>query len=115
MDNESDLDAVTAVSGSGPAYFFHLMEAMIEAGEALGLTPETALELTLETAYGAALMARRRDATPARLRQNVTSPGGTTERALALLDSAGVPAAVRAAVTGAAVRARELAEEFGRS
>ena len=115
VDNESDLDAVTAVSGSGPAYFFHLMEAMIEAGEALGLTPETALELTLETAYGAALMARRRDATPARLRQNVTSPGGTTERALALLDSAGVPAAVRAAVTGAAVRARELAEEFGRS
>jgi pyrroline-5-carboxylate reductase len=115
VDQETDLDAVTAVSGSGPAYFFHLMEAMIEAGEALGLTPETALELTLETAYGAALMARRRDATPTRLRQNVTSPGGTTERALALLDAAGVSAAVRAAVTGAAIRARELAEELGRS
>jgi len=115
VGQETDLDAVTAVSGSGPAYFFHLMEAMIEAGEALGLTPETALELTLETAYGAALMARRRDATPTRLRQNVTSPGGTTERALALLDAAGVSAAVRAAVTGAAIRARELAEELGRS
>lgn len=115
VDQETDLDAVTAVSGSGPAYFFHLMEAMVEAGEALGLTPETALELTLETAYGAALMARRRDATPTRLRQNVTSPGGTTERALSLLDAAGVSAAVRAAVTGAAIRARELAEELGRS
>jgi pyrroline-5-carboxylate reductase len=115
LDQEDQLDAVTAVSGSGPAYFFYLMEAMIEAGEALGLSRTVATELTLETAYGAALMARQRDAEPARLRQNVTSPGGTTERALRILDEAGVRAAVGTAVRGAAERARELAREFGRS
>lgn len=115
VDEESQLDAVTAVSGSGPAYFFYLMEAMIEAAEALGLPRAVAAELTLETAYGAALMARQPDADPARLRQNVTSPGGTTERALGILDQAGVHQAIVAAVSGAAERARELAKEFGQS
>jgi pyrroline-5-carboxylate reductase len=113
VEREDLLDAVTAVSGSGPAYFFYLMEAMIDAGEALGLTREMAAELTLETAYGAALMARQREAEPARLRQNVTSPGGTTERALGILEEAGVRRSVEAAIGGAAERARELAREFG--
>jgi pyrroline-5-carboxylate reductase len=110
---ESDLDAVTAVSGSGPAYFFYLMEAMIEAGETLGLPRESAIALTLETAYGAALMARETDVDPASLRHNVTSPGGTTERALTILDDAGARRIIVDAVRGAAVRARELAKEFG--
>ncbi|HEX7034586.1 MAG TPA: pyrroline-5-carboxylate reductase [Pseudomonadales bacterium] len=114
VPEESALDAVTAVSGSGPAYFFYLMEAMIEAGEALGLDHDTAVTLTLETAYGAARMAREGGEPPAVLRANVTSPGGTTERALSILDAAGVRDTVRQAVAGAAARARELAEELGR-
>jgi pyrroline-5-carboxylate reductase len=108
------LDAVTAVSGSGPAYFFYLMEAMVEAGVELGLEPEAATALTLETAYGAALMARAGTGTPEQLRRNVTSPGGTTERALSILDEADTRAVIRRALAGAAERSRELAEEFGR-
>jgi pyrroline-5-carboxylate reductase len=112
---EDLLDAVTAVSGSGPAYFFYLMEAMIDAGEALGLGREAATTLTLETALGAARMAREGSAPPAELRANVTSPGGTTERALSILDAHDTRNAVNRAVAGAAQRARELAEEFGQS
>jgi len=115
VEKEDQLDAVTAVSGSGPAYFFYLMEAMIEAGQALGLSKAVAEELTLETAYGAALMARQRDAEPGQLRRNVTSPGGTTERALSILEDAGVRRSVAAAIGGAAERARELAREFAQS
>lgn len=111
---ESLLDAVTAVSGSGPAYFFYLMEAMVEAGVALGLDAEAATALTLETAYGAALMARAGTDSPEQLRRNVTSPGGTTERALSILDDADTRAVIRRALAGAAERSRELAEEFGR-
>lgn len=110
--DESSLDAVTAVSGSGPAYFFYLMEAMIEAGEALGLSREDATTLTLETAYGAARMAREGSDSPGRLRANVTSPGGTTERAVSILEAAGTRQAVEKAVAGAAQRARELAEDL---
>jgi pyrroline-5-carboxylate reductase len=113
--DEALLDAVTAVSGSGPAYFFYLMEAMIDAGEALGLDRATASALTLQTALGAARMACEGGDPPATLRANVTSPGGTTARALSILDAAEVDAAVRRAVMGAAERARELAEEFGQS
>jgi len=115
VDEESQLDAVTAVSGSGPAYFFYLMEAMIEAGEALGLPRESAIALTLETAYGAALMAREPGADPQQLRRNVTSPGGTTERALTILDAAGTRRIMIDAIQGAATRARELAREFGQT
>jgi pyrroline-5-carboxylate reductase len=115
VPEESLLDAVTAVSGSGPAYFFYLMEAMIDAGKALGLDDETARLLTLETAYGAARMAREGADPPDRLRANVTSPGGTTERALSILDAAGARETIERAVTGAALRARELAEGYGRS
>jgi len=114
VPREALLDAVTAVSGSGPAYFFYLMEAMVDAGVALGLDVETARLLTLETAWGAARMAREGNDPPDRLRANVTSPGGTTERALSILDAAGAREALERAIAGAAQRARELAEGFGR-
>jgi pyrroline-5-carboxylate reductase len=128
VESEALLDAVTAVSGSGPAYFFYLMEAMVEAGVALGLDEQTAKTLTIETAYGAALMAREGTAAPATLRANVTSPGGTTERALSILEAADSRGIINAALAGAAERARELAllsnkesakesgtEDFGKS
>ena len=110
---ESQLDAVTAVSGSGPAYFFYFMEAMIKAGEALGLDSATAAILTVETAYGAARMARESNQPPAELRANVTSPGGTTQRALSILDTADCQGIISAALAGAAERSAELAKEFG--
>ncbi len=110
---EDQLDAVTAVSGSGPAYFFYLMEAMIEAGRSLGLSAETAATLTLETARGAALMALE-GPSPAQLRANVTSPGGTTQAALEVLEAADCQGIINAAVAAAAERSRELATEFGR-
>ncbi len=114
VDNESDIDAVTAVSGSGPAYFFYLMEAMIEAGVELGLSRELAAKLTVATATGAAAMVEQAGADPAVLRQNVTSPGGTTERALALFDEGHLNPQIRTALAGAAQRSAELAREFGR-
>jgi pyrroline-5-carboxylate reductase len=115
VDEEVKLDAVTAVSGSGPAYFFYLMESMIEAGLEQGLDAETATVLTLETAYGAALMARERTDTPAELRANVTSPGGTTAAAIGALDDAGASATIRCALAAAGARSKTLAEEFGNS
>lgn len=113
VDEEGKLDAVTAVSGSGPAYFFYLMEAMIEAGIDQGLDGETATVLTLETAYGAALMARERTDPPATLRANVTSPGGTTAAALGVLDAEGTREIIKRALGRARARSTELAEEFG--
>jgi pyrroline-5-carboxylate reductase len=113
VDDEVQLDAVTAVSGSGPAYFFQLMEAMIDAGVGLGLSTETATTLTIETAYGAALMARAGQDSPGQLRQNVTSPGGTTAAALAVMTERGLPQIVQQAVFAASQRAAELADEFG--
>lgn len=113
LDTEADIDAVTAVSGSGPAYFFYLMEAMIEAGEALGLTPELARQLTVATARGAAAMANQEATQPSELRHNVTSPGGTTERALTIFNERSVHEHIRAGVAAAAVRSQELAQEFG--
>lgn len=115
VDEEAALDAVTAISGSGPAYFFYLMEAMVRAGEALGLEPEVATELTIETAYGAARMARETSTPPAILRANVTSPGGTTEKALEVLDGHHTDRHIVDALKQAAQRARELAIEFGRT
>ena len=110
------LDAVTAVSGSGPAYFFHLMESMMEAAEHLGLSANLAAVLTVETAFGAALMARQGGEAPAALRRKVTSPGGTTENALAVLAERNVkkPALVEA-LAAASRRSRQLAEEFAQT
>lgn len=90
------------------------MEAMIEAGVELGLERSLAAELVVATATGAAAMAEQPGADPAVLRQNVTSPGGTTERALALFDTAKLNSGIRTALAGAAARSAELAREFGK-
>lgn len=105
---ETQIDAVTALSGSGPAYFFLLMEAMEQAGTALGLDAETARLLTIQTALGAARMAVESESSPAQLREQVTSPGGTTERALAVFEAAGLRDQVAAAVGAARDRAAEI-------
>lgn len=115
VDTEAEIDAVTAVSGSGPAYFFYLMEGMITAGIDLGLDPETARRLTLQTAQGAAVMAIQSEAAPAQLRRDVTSPGGTTEAALHVFESHGLTATIHEALAAAARRSQELAIEFGAS
>lgn len=112
FESDAELDAVTALSGSGPAYFFYVIEALAEAGARLGLDPAVAKRLTIATAAGAAAMAVDDD--PATLRERVTSPGGTTERALAILAEQSLPATLDAAVRGAFHRSRELAEEFGK-
>ena len=109
METEDQIDAVTAVSGSGPAYFFMLMEHMISTGQKLGLSEELATQLTLQTALGAARMAQEGNDSAATLRENVTSPGGTTERALNIFADGGIQALVESALTGARDRSRELA------
>ena len=108
------LDAVTAVSGSGPAYFFLLMEHMIKAGTELGLDAQTSKALTLQTAYGAALMAQQATESVTTLRENVTSPAGTTEAALSKMLEQHVPEAVVSALHAAHQRSIELAKEFGK-
>lgn len=113
VKNESEIDAVTAVSGSGPAYYFLLMEAMIAAGQKLGLSKETATRLTLQTAAGAAEMALKSDVDPAELRRRVTSPGGTTERAIATFEAAHLRDIVDAAVKAANDRGAELSQQLG--
>ena len=115
VQDEAMLDAVTAVSGSGPAYFFHLMESMMEAAEHLGLSADLAAVLTVETAFGAALMARQGGEAPAALRRKVTSPGGTTESALAVLAERNVKPALVEALAAASRRSRQLAEEFAQT
>lgn len=106
---EGYLDAVTAVSGSGPAYVFYVAEAMIEAGVHLGLPRTTSTELAVQTLYGAAAMLRETGTHPALLREQVTSPAGTTAAALRTLDDQGVRAAFLAAMEAARDRSRELA------
>lgn len=114
VERETDMDAVTAVSGSGPAYFFLMMEALQEAGESLGLAPDTARRLSLQTALGAARMALESGDEPAELRARVTSPGGTTERALAALEEGGLRTLMAKAAEAAAQRSSELADALGR-
>jgi pyrroline-5-carboxylate reductase len=113
VDDEDLMDAVTALSGSGPAYFFLFMEALQDAGTDLGLPVETARLLTLQTAFGAAKMALESTEDAATLRQRVTSPGGTTERALDYLRQHGFEETVLGALRAAAERSRALAAEFG--
>lgn len=115
VENERDLDVVTALSGSGPAYFLLVMEALERAAIEEGLDRETARLLTLETAYGSAKMALEGAEEPATLRARVTSPGGTTERAVGILTQGGVTSLFAQAIHGATERARELAEMFGRN
>ncbi len=113
VDTEALMDTVTALSGSGPAYVFLLMEALEQAGTALGLPAEQARILTLQTVMGAAKLALEADVPPATLRQQVTSPGGTTERALAVLEEAGLRDIFERALAAAKARSTELADEFG--
>ncbi len=113
VQNEALLDSVTALSGSGPAYFFLVMEAMEKAGLNLGLDAESARLLTLQTAFGAAKMALESNEGPAELRHRVTSPGGTTERAITVLQDRGLEAMFAEALGGACQRARELGDILG--
>jgi pyrroline-5-carboxylate reductase len=113
VDNEEQLNAVTAVSGSGPAYFFLMMEAMQQAGEKLGLATDIAQQLVLQTALGAARMATESDLSPAELRQKVTSKGGTTEQAILSFQSADFQQIVLNALEAARNRSISLADELG--
>ena len=113
VEHESQMDTVTALSGSGPAYFFLFMEALEAAAHERGLPSDVAHRLTLETAFGAAQMARHSPDSLAALREQVTSKGGTTAAALAVLDAAGLRAIVAHAVAAADRRSAELAAEFG--
>jgi pyrroline-5-carboxylate reductase len=110
VNDEAGIDAVTAVSGSGPAYYFLFMEAMQQAGEALGLDSDTAKQLTLQTALGAARMALESTDSPAELRRKVTSPGGTTEQAINTFQQNNLEAIVKEAMQAAADRSQELSE-----
>lgn len=113
VEEERLIDSVTAVSGSGPAYFFYVMEAMINAGKELGLDEKTARALTLQTALGAAQMAITSDEPPAELRRRVTSKGGTTERAIATFDEANMQQVFSRALAACAARGQELATILG--
>lgn len=113
IEDESQMNAVTALSGSGPAYLFLVMEAMQAAAIELGLPERTARLLTLETAFGAAKMALESKETPATLRQRVTSPGGTTEAALTAFHQGDLPGLFRRAIAAASARADELAQQLG--
>lgn len=113
VGREEDLDAITALSGSGPAYFFLFMEAMIDAGKELGLEQEVATGLAMQTALGAARMAIEDEAGLVELRRRVTSPGGTTERAIASFEDSGLRETVARAMRAAFDRAGEMAREMG--
>ena len=115
VEREEQLDAVTALSGSGPAYVFYFLEAMQQAGVELGLTPEQARALAVGTFAGGAHLAAQSAEPLATLRERVTSKGGTTHAALTALEQAGVKAAFVQAMHAACVRAAELGDEFGRT
>lgn len=115
VNSEAQIDAVTAVSGSGPAYFFYLMESMIRAGKNLGLDEKVATSLTLQTALGAAQMAITSSNTPSELRKNVTSPNGTTQAALEVFDRAQISQNIQSALAAAQKRSQELAQELSDS
>jgi pyrroline-5-carboxylate reductase len=112
LDSEAQMDAVTGVSGSGPAYVFHLIETLAAAGEAQGLPADLALRLARATVAGAGALAEAADEGPGQLRVNVTSPGGTTQAALEVLMDAetGFPALMRRAVAAATARSRALSD-----
>jgi pyrroline-5-carboxylate reductase len=114
LEHEAQMDAVTAVSGSGPAYFYLLIEALEAAARECGLPPDIARTLSVETAHGAGRIAQRREVAPAELRAQVASRGGTTEAALRVLEGADLRGIVSRAVAAAARRAREIADQSER-
>jgi pyrroline-5-carboxylate reductase len=113
IEREQHMDVVTAVSGSGPAYFFLLIEMLEQAGIAEGLSPQVSRKLAIETAYGSGIMAHEATEPPAVLREQVTSKGGTTAAALQVLEAAGIRETFKAAVAAAARRGAAMADEFG--
>ncbi len=110
---EADLDAVTALSGSGPAYVFYFLEAMRDSGAAMGLSPEVAYQLAVGTFVGASTLAQRSDDPPQVLRERVTSKGGTTYAAITSMESSGMKDRFAQALKAAQARASELGREFG--
>jgi len=115
VQHEEDIDSVTALSGSGPAYFFLLMEAMQSTAITMGLDADTARQLTYQTALGAAALALDSKESTSELRRKVTSPGGTTEQAIKTFETGGLRMLVDKALSAARQRSVELAEEFGDS
>lgn len=113
VPDEAAIDVVTALSGSGPAYFFLVAELLTDAAVTLGLDRASAQELAIQTLYGSGLMARQSDGDLARLRSEVTSKGGTTEAAVRAFEAANLRGIVAAAVTAATERGREMAQAFG--
>jgi pyrroline-5-carboxylate reductase len=113
VENESDLDVITAISGSGPAYFFLFIESLTDAAIALGMSSESARKLALQTALGASRLASLSSEDAATLRKNVTSPGGTTEQAIQALEASDIRGIVAQATQAAARRSVELSKEFG--
>jgi pyrroline-5-carboxylate reductase len=113
VESEKQLDAVTALSGSGPAYFFMVMEAMEKAGKELGLPADTARLLAIQTGFGATKLALEMNDSPAVLREKVTSPGGTTEQAIKIFEEKGLIDIFNKAMKAARDRAEELAKELG--
>lgn len=114
LEDEALIDSVTAISGSGPAYVFYFIEAMQQAAQELGLTPEQGKQLAVATFTGAAQLAASSDEPVALLRERVTSKGGTTYAALTSMDAGGVKEALVLAMKAAAARGKELGEEFGK-
>jgi len=114
VEREEDLDAVTALSGSGPAYVFYFVEAMMQAAQEMGLSEAQGRQLALATFAGATALAQQSDEHPSVLRDRVTSKGGTTYAALTSLEASGVKPAFVQALKAAQQRARELGDEFGR-
>ena len=113
LDQEAQLDAVTALSGSGPAYVFYFLEAMVQAGVGMGLSREQAHQLAVQTFVGASALAKASSEPPETLRERVTSKGGTTYAALTALEQAGVKQQFMQAIQAAQKRASELGDEFG--
>lgn len=110
LQNETDMDAVTAVSGSGPAYFFYIMEKLQQHAMAMGLSPEQARLLVLQTAYGAAKMAMEDDHSLEELRKRVTSPGGTTEKGIQVFEDEDLSGLLKKTLLAACSRSRELSD-----
>lgn len=113
LDQEKEMDYVTALSGSGPAYFFRIMEAMEKSAIELGLSTEAAHVLTLQTALGASKLAMESSESLETLREKVTSPGGTTEKGLAVMEDMKIEKIIQETLSAASIRAEELAKEFG--
>ena len=113
LEREEQLDAVTALSGSGPAYVFYFIEAMMEAGTEMGLDAAQARELAIATFVGASALAQASEEPPQTLRERVTSKGGTTYAALTAMEHSGVKQQFKQAMLAARERAAELGDEFG--